>query len=102
MLACLGIVVPEFIRIPGEAYSFENIPTVLEAHDKLPEAMIQIFGWISFMEAVTFPALANMNEYDRMPGDYGFDPIGLYPEDPEKQKKIGQLKKEHGKKVYVS
>jgi hypothetical protein len=91
MLACVGFVVPEFIRVPGEAYSFEALPRVIDAHDALPESMIQIFGWISFLEAVSFPALANMNEYDRKPGDFGFDPLKLYPTDPEKQKEM-QLK----------
>ena len=95
MLATVGMVVPEFIRVPGEQYSFENIPSVLEAHDKCPESMIQIFGWISFMEAVSFPALAGMGAgYDREPGNFGFDPVGLYPQDPQKQKdmQLSELK----------
>ena len=94
MLACLGMVVPEFVRVPGDAYSFESIPKVIDAHDALPDSMIQIFGWISFLEACSFPALANMNNYDREPGNFGFDPLGLYPEDPERQKQyqISELK----------
>jgi hypothetical protein len=91
MLATVGMIVPEVFRIPGEQFSKSAIPMVLEAHDKLPESMIQIFGWISFLEAVSFPALANMNEFDRMPGDFSFDPLGLYPSDPAKQKEM-QLK----------
>ena len=78
MLATVGFVVPEFIRVPGEQFSFESVPKVIDAHDALLESsMIQIFGWISFVEACTFPALANMNNYDRAPGDYGFDPAGF-------------------------
>jgi len=94
MLATVGFVVPEFIRIPGEQFSFENIPNVIEAHDKLPDSMGQIFLWISVVESMTFPALANMNGYDRAPGDYSFDPLGLFPTDPEKQKerKLQELK----------
>lgn len=91
MLATAGFVIPEFIRVPGEQFSFEAIPKVIDAHDALPDSMIQIFGWISFLEAVSFPAVANMNNYDRQPGDFGFDPMGLYPTDPEKQKEM-QLK----------
>ena len=68
MLGVLGFVVPEFVRVPGEAYSFEALPKVIDAHDALPDSMIQIFGWISFLEAVSFPALANMGEFDRAPG----------------------------------
>jgi hypothetical protein len=86
MLATVGFVVPEFFRVPGEQFSFEALPKVINAHDALPDSMIQIFGWISFLEACTFPALANMNNYDRAPGDFSFDPLGLYPVDPEKQK----------------
>ena len=82
---------PEFIRVPGEAYSFEAIPKVIDAHDALPDSMIQIFGWISFVEACSFAALANMNEFDRQPGDFGFDPLKLYPKSEEKQKEM-QLK----------
>jgi len=86
MLATVGFVVPEFIRVPGDQFSFESVPSVIEAHDKLPSSMILIFGAISFVEACCFPALANLNGYDRMPGDFGFDPLGLYPADPELQK----------------
>lgn len=94
MLATLGFVVPEFVRIPGEQFSFESIPKVIDAHDALPDSMIQIFGWISFLEAVSFPALANMNEFDRDPGDFGFDPLKLKPSNPEKYKQyqINELK----------
>ena len=91
MLATLGFVVPEFVRIPGDQFSFEAIPKVIDAHDALPDSMIQIFGWISFVEAASFGALANMNEFDRVPGDFGFDPLKLYPSDPAKQKEM-QLK----------
>lgn len=91
MLAVAGFVVPEFVRIPGEQFSFESIPKVIQAHDALPESMIQIFGWISFLEASSFAALANMNEFDRQPGDFGFDPLNLYPKDAAKQKDM-QLK----------
>jgi len=86
MLATVGIVVPEFMRIPGEQFSFESIPHVIDAHDKLPDSMSQIILWISYLEACSFGALANMNEFDRAPGDFGFDPLGLFPTDPEKQK----------------
>lgn len=94
MLAAAGLVVPEFVRIPGEAYSFEAIPRVVDAHDALPQSMIQIFLWISFLETVSWPALANMNNFDRQPGNFGFDPLGLYPTTKEGQEKyqISELK----------
>lgn len=102
MLATLGMVVPEFIRVPGEQFSFDAIPRVIQAHDACPDSMIQIFGWISFIEAVSFPALANMNAFDREPGNFGFDPLKLYPKDAEKQKQMQIKELKNGRLAMVA
>lgn len=103
MLATAGFVIPEFVRIPGEQFSFEAIPRVIDAHDALPDSMIQIFGWISFLEAVSMPALAGLgNGYDRQPGDFSFDPLGLYPTDPEKQKQMQLAELKNGRLAMIA
>jgi hypothetical protein len=100
MLATVGLVVPEFVRVPGAQFSFDAVPNVLDAHDALLDtSMKQILLWVSFAEVCTLAALSNMNEFDRVPGDYGFDPLGAYPTDPAKQEEMKLKELKNGRLV---
>ncbi|CAN0564687.1 unnamed protein product, partial [Ectocarpus sp. 12 AP-2014] len=69
MLAILGLIVPEFVRVPGEIY--QNV-SVLDAHNAMVEKgpMWQLLFWICFAEIILFPTVIDMDKKDREPGDF--------------------------------
>merc|ERR1712066_110958 len=81
MLAWTGLVVPDFVRIPGERYSFEAIPVTIDAHDKLNGDVgvnFQIIFWISVMEFCCAKKVFEWNSLETA-GDYGL--TSLLPKD---------------------
>ncbi|GJQ08463.1 hypothetical protein GpartN1_g254.t1 [Galdieria partita] len=72
MLAALGYVAQEFVHLPGDVFSERH---ALAAIHKVPiEGWIQIILFISLVEIATFRTTFS---FDREPGDFGFDPLGL-------------------------
>jgi len=86
-LAVVGFIATDFVRIPGEAYSFENIPKVIDAHNVLLEGpMHQLLLWIGLFDAViTIPAIQATMKGEREPGDFGID-YGKGADDAKKNK----------------
>jgi hypothetical protein len=84
MLAVLGFITTDFVRIPGEAYSFEAIPKTVDAHNVLLEGpMHQLLLWIGLFDAViTIPAIQATMKGEREAGDLGFGYAG--PKDAAK------------------
>ncbi len=73
MLAVVGFIVTDFVRIPGDAYSFESIPKTVDAHDVLLAGpMHQLLLWISLFDAVIgIPAIQATMRGERKAGDFG-------------------------------
>ena len=77
MLAVAGYIVADFVRVPGEAYSFASVPQVAAAHDAIPEAMIQIAAWIALFDIViTAPAISATYAGERDAGGKQLEHVG--------------------------
>lgn len=69
MLACVGMIVQDFVRLPGDAYSFETVPSNIDAPFQMPDQMLQIYLWVGLWEiVVAAPAIAAMKDGERDPG----------------------------------
>lgn len=91
MLATLGYVVADFVKLPGDIHQVSSF----EAHKTFVDsgAMLQILGWIGLVEILTIPSLRNLNESGRAPGDYSFDPLKLGASPAKLERfKINELK----------
>ncbi len=84
MLAVMGFIATDYVRLPGDMYSFEAIPKTIDAHDALLKTgpMYQLLLWIGLFDIlVTAPAVQAMGEGEREAGDYGWTWFG--PSDKE-------------------
>jgi len=89
MLATLGYVFAEFVKLPGDVHQV----TSLQAHDAAVAsgALGQVLIWTSVLEAIGMIAVyQTMNGSGRQPGDFKFDPLGFAKD--EKTLKDYQLK----------
>mmetsp|Transcript_25704 Transcript_25704/g.81593 ORF Transcript_25704/g.81593 Transcript_25704/m.81593 type:complete len:271 (-) Transcript_25704:147-959(-) len=103
MLAWAGLVAPDFIRIPGERYSFEAIPLTIDAHDKLNGAVgvnFQVLFWIALLEFCCAKKVFEWNSLE-CAGDYGFG-INFLPKDEEGQKKMRLAELKNGRLAMVA
>lgn len=71
MLAVVGWIVADIVRIPGDIYSFEAVPHSADAHDIMMQQgpFTQLFLWIGLFDTVvTMPAIAATFAGEREPG----------------------------------
>lgn len=71
MLAVVGFIATDFVRLPGEYYSFDAIPKTADAHDALFASgpMWNLLLWIGLFDlVVTAPAVQAMGQGEREAG----------------------------------
>lgn len=103
MLAWLGLVVPDFVRIPGERYGFDYCPLTIDAHDKLNGAIgvnFQILFWISIVELCCAKKVFEWNSLE-CAGDYGFG-VKFLPKDEEGQKRMRMAELKNGRLAMIA
>eukprot|EP00403_Amphidinium_massartii_P045660 CAMPEP_0178458958 /NCGR_PEP_ID=MMETSP0689_2-20121128/47839_1 /TAXON_ID=160604 /ORGANISM="Amphidinium massartii, Strain CS-259" /LENGTH=272 /DNA_ID=CAMNT_0020085333 /DNA_START=88 /DNA_END=906 /DNA_ORIENTATION=- len=102
MLAWVGLVVPDFVRIPGEAYSFEAVPRVIDAHDALAANAGPNFQIILFAGILEFCCAKKVFEWNSIEtaGDYGL--TKFFPSDPEAQKQMRIAELKNGRLAMIA
>lgn len=101
MLATVGFVATEFVRLPGDVHSVSSI----EAHNAGVAAgsMYQILTLIAALEFIGIVALKQTFDGSRMPGDFGFDPLGFYNGKSSDQKaKLQAQELENGRTAMLA
>lgn len=73
MLAVTGWIVADFIRLPGDVFSFENVPSSKDAHDiLLTGPMVGLLMLVGLFDlTATGPGVALSMKGERDPGDFG-------------------------------
>jgi len=96
MLAVLGFITADFVRIPGEVFSFESIPKTIDAYDALllknNGPMLQLLFCIGLFDLiVTAPACVATMNGERDPGDFSWHLFKPTDDFDYKKKKQSEL-----------
>jgi len=102
MLAWVGMVAPDFVRISGERYSFEAVPLSIQAHEAFSSATgvnFQILFWIGIVEFCCAKKVFEWNSLE-VAGDYGL--TGLFSKDEEGQKRMRLAELKNGRLAMLA
>lgn len=102
MLAWAGLALPDFLRLPGEKFSFEALPVTIDAHDKFSSAEgvnAQILFWMAIVEACCAKKVFEWNSVE-VAGDYGL--THLFPSDEEGQRKMRTAELKNGRLAMIA
>ena len=102
MLAWVGLVAPDFVRLPGEKFSFEAVPVSIDAHDAFLGATgvnAQVLFWVSIVELCCAKKVFEWNSLE-VAGDYGL--TSLFPSDEEGQKKMRTAELKNGRLAMMA
>ena len=102
MLATLGFVFTEFVKLPGDVHAVNSVL----AHNAAVNSgsAFQVLTAIAAIEFISCIALKEMFDGSgRAPGDFSFDPLGLSAKLDQKNKDIMALKEiENGRLAMVA
>jgi Chlorophyll A-B binding protein len=102
MLATLGFIITEFVKLPGDVHAVNSVL----AHNAAVNSgsAFQVLTAIAGIEFISCIALKEMFEGSgRAPGDFSFDPLGLSAKLDQKNKDIMALKElENGRLAMVA
>jgi hypothetical protein len=103
MLAWAGLAASDFVRLPGEKFSFEAVPVTIDAHDAFIGATgvdVQVLFWIAILEACCAKKVFEWNSVE-VAGDYGLTGT-FWPKDEEGQRKMRTSELKNGRLAMVA
>jgi len=109
MLAAAGWPISELLD--KKIATLLNLAPVVDAGDRVPSLLNGGLGqvspvyWVAVLglaAAVEVVGFSKSNDVDHLPGDYKFDPLGLYPTDVEGQMKMQLAEIKHGRLAMIA
>jgi light-harvesting complex I chlorophyll a/b binding protein 1 len=101
MLAWLGFVATEFVKLPGDVHNVSPV----EAHNAAVASgsAFQVLAFIAALEFISVVAVKEMLEGSgRQPGEFGFDPLGFWKGTQADKDKMAAKELENGRTAMLA